>query len=410
MPHKKRGTMKVQKRILFFRFSVVIILFLSVNTHEKLIDSTVSRLTANHSFSIFNYHVKYIPSQIWSLVTNLNSDRSHGVDTITNYFKNREIRYKNIEEETKIYQNTNSQDYHKSSSMKNFLDEQRKLIEIKLNNLIKNELINQNLGMFNSKFLFPPLFVNLDSPPYLLVVSPKDNIQIISKILIIPSIKISDIESLERLIEKETKTSVLIVNLGGIATYPPLISDKETLIFTMETISHEWFHHYWFFKPLGFNYFKSREMTILNETAAEIAGSEIGNLAYNQLKLKQSTNKSENLPKSGFIFNDEMRETRSRLDELLKQKLIDEAELYLATRRLAFLEAGFNIRKLNQAYFAFYGTYGQNPASSSTIAVDLELLREKSKNLEEFILTVSGFGNYNDFLLHIKQIKSNYSK
>jgi hypothetical protein len=76
---------------------------------------------------------------------------------------------------------------------------------------------------------------------------------------------------------------------------------------------------------------------------------------------------------------------------------------------LAFQKAGVNIRKLNQAYFAFYGTYGQNPASSSTIATELELLRKKSKNLEDFIKTISKFGNYNDFITYIQQIKSTSS-
>ena len=205
---------------------------------------------------------------------------------------------------------------------------QRLAAEIKLKSIIEYELVNQNLGIRDSETLFPPLFVNLKSPPQLLVVSPRDNIKIIAKRLINPIYDISEIESLERLIEKETSASVLIVNLGGIATYPPLIADNDSLIFTMETIAHEWFHHYWFFKPLGFNYFKSPEMTILNETAAEIVGSEIAKLAYDKLEIKQDSNIIKASAKTKFNFNDEMRATLTELEKLLRQNEINKDELY----------------------------------------------------------------------------------
>lgn len=372
--------MRIQKKLLLFRMFIVLCLFLSVNTHEKFIQTAVNRISGNHSFSLFNYHVKYLPNKAWNLITRINSDTNYETFVITNYFTSRESLDENIKK-------------------------RRLAAEIKLKSIIEYELVNQNLGIRDSETLFPPLFVNLKSPPQLLVVSPRDNIKIIAKRLINPIYDMSEIESLERLIEKETSASVLIVNLGGIATYPPLIADNESLIFTMETIAHEWFHHYWFFKPLGFNYFKSPEMTILNETAAEIVGSEIAKLAYDKLEIKQDSNIINASAKTKFNFNDEMRATRTELDKLLKQNEINKAELYLENRTLAFQESGFNIRKLNQAYFAFYGTYGQNPASSTTITDELQLLRKKSKDLADFINTVSRFGNYNDFLSHITTIR-----
>jgi hypothetical protein len=52
-----------------------------------------------------------------------------------------------------------------------------------------------------------------------------------------------------------------------------------------------------------------------------------------------------------------MRETRVTVDALLAEGKIDEAETYMEDRRAFFFENGYALRKLNQAYFAFFGDY-----------------------------------------------------
>ena len=145
-------------------------LFLSVNTHEKFIQTAVNRISGNHSFSLFNYHVKYLPNKAWNLITRINSDTNYETFVITNYFTSRESLDENIKK-------------------------QRLAAEIKLKSIIEYELVNQNLGIRDSETLFPPLFVNLKSPPQLLIVSPRNNIKIIAKRLINPIYDISEIES-----------------------------------------------------------------------------------------------------------------------------------------------------------------------------------------------------------------------
>ena len=66
-----------------------------------------------------------------------------------------------------------------------------------------------------------------------------------------------------------------------------------------------------------------------------------------------------------FDFNAEMHQTRVIVDRLLAQGKIDDAESYMEQRRVFFWENGYHIRKLNQAYFAFYGAYADQPAGSS---------------------------------------------
>jgi hypothetical protein len=59
-----------------------------------------------------------------------------------------------------------------------------------------------------------------------------------------------------------------------------------------------------------------------------------------------------------------MRETRVWVDELLAQGRIEDAEAYMEERRRMFVEHGYAIRKLNQAYFAFYGAYADQPGAA----------------------------------------------
>jgi len=65
-------------------------------------------------------------------------------------------------------------------------------------------------------------------------------------------------------------------------------------------------------------------------------------------------------------------------------------------RRKMFVDNGYYIRKLNQAYFAFHGTYAYDPASVSPIYNDLKQLRAKSPTLRSFIETVAAMTNYAD--------------
>ena len=61
-----------------------------------------------------------------------------------------------------------------------------------------------------------------------------------------------------------------------------------------------------------------------------------------------------------------MHETRVRVDELLAQGKVEEAEEYMEARREFFWEHGYrHIRRLNQAYFAFYGAYADAPGGAA---------------------------------------------
>ena len=74
-------------------------------------------------------------------------------------------------------------------------------------------------------------------------------------------------------------------------------------------------------------------------------------------------------------------------------------------RRLLFVEKGIFIRKLNQAYFAFYGTYAESPTSVSPIGDQLHSFRNAVPNLRTFIREVSQVSNYDEFLERLTKIE-----
>jgi hypothetical protein len=62
--------------------------------------------------------------------------------------------------------------------------------------------------------------------------------------------------------------------------------------------------------------------------------------------------------------------TRSRVDELLAEGKVEEAEAYMEERREFFYGHGYLFRKINQAFFAFYGGYQSGSGMAGTGGAD----------------------------------------
>ena len=276
-------------------------------------------------------------------------------------------------------------------------------LESELSAVLSQQGLSSPLG------LLPPIDVALSSPPRVLVVSPRDKIDRIKTLLLKPDMPVEEIDLLEDKIFQELNLAALVSGLGGVATFPTIVREDSSLQHAASLTAHEWLHTYWFFRPLGWKPWSwSREMNTLNETAATIGGDELGRLLYaaitgQQPKESPSSSEapapdySELLGEDTFDFNREMRVTRLKVDQLLTLGEVDEAETYMEDRRGVFVENGFHIRKLNQAYFAFHGTYGTSPASVSPIGGEVEQLRSMTDSVGEFIRTMADFGSYQKF-------------
>ena len=266
------------------------------------------------------------------------------------------------------------------------------------------------------RFVFPPVDIRLAGPPVLLLTSPRDRIERQHEVLLEPDISLVVRERLEDRLMAENDVAALSFQVAGLAAYPASVLDIIPLDDTFHASAHEWMHHYMAFRPLGQKMFTSAEMVTLNETLADMVGREIGDRARERLlegAERPSIPAAPLLaPESGlhgrdehFGFSEEMRETRLRVDELLAEGKVDEAEAYMEERRLYFVENGYPIRRLNQAYFAFHGTYAENAASSSPIAGQLHRFRELSPDLRTFVLRMADISSYSQFLKRLEDLE-----
>ncbi len=250
---------------------------------------------------------------------------------------------------------------------------------------------------------FPPLSFVLSAPPDILVTSPRDKIEILKEVRLQPNLTTAEMESIESQTEK-LSVSAVVVNLGGIGTFPAFINNEASLPEVLNDAAHEWVHQYLAFKPLGFRYVldllgisPNYDIVTINETVAGMFGDEIGALVYNKYYASYDTQTSN--PLSGdsqpFDFNAAMRNIRLKVDGLLAQGQIDQAEQYMETQRQFLQTKGYYIRKLNQAYFAFNGTYASSPTSISPIGAKIKDIRAGSPSIKTFLATMSRITDLN---------------
>lgn len=268
------------------------------------------------------------------------------------------------------------------------------LVEAILEGQVATILVEEGFGVGGQ--LFPPMSMHFTQVPNLLIVSPRDAIQFDVSLNLVP-LPVDKKAEIEDFLDETYDISTLIVPLGGIALYPAMILETTSITYAVEVFAHEWAHHYLFFYPLGLSYFTggdgfASEARIINETTADFFGKVIARKViaryYPELPIPQLPQVNDPDTQSAgtltapdpdmFNFGATMNETRVTVDALLAEGKVEEAEAYMEQQRQVFVANGYNIRKLNQAYFAFYGGYqsgdipgigGQDPIGPNVRAV-----------------------------------------
>lgn len=275
--------------------------------------------------------------------------------------------------------------------------QQRLLAESILQSQISAVLTEEGLNFIQSPF--PPVLFKITSLPDQLILSPRSIIRVEASISLEPGLTDQQKDELEKNVSESLDVSALVVPLGGVGVYPTMVYREASLEYLIRVIAHEWIHNYLAFKPLGWHYDASPQLRTMNETTAELCGTEISQAVMRHFYAERaSTGKDKDVfavsynQNASFNFNKEMHATRVAVDELLEQGKIEEAEQLMEEKRGFFWENGYQIRKLNQAYFAFYGAYADKPlgaAGNDPVGPAVRALREKSRTMQEFLKQIS---------------------
>ena len=256
---------------------------------------------------------------------------------------------------------------------------------------------------------FPPVLFQFSPLPYNINISPRDKIEQQATISLLPTLSVDQMEALETRIAADLNVSALVEPVGGIGSYPNMILRTTAFDWLTGTIAHEWVHNWLGFRPLGMNYMTTPQLRTMNETAASIAGDEIGLLLLQRyypelaaeyggtLSLVRGPVPPGGWPRPVFDFRAEMHTTRLQVDELLAAGKIEEAEAYMEMRRQVFWENGYPIRKLNQAFFAFHGAYADTPggaAGEDPVGPAVRELRARSDSLADFLETIAAMNSF----------------
>ena len=305
---------------------------------------------------------------------------------------------------------------------------------------VSSVLADEGFGTLGQ--ILPPVSMRFTRMPNLLVVSPRDRIDRRVELAIDP-LPLEEAITIEERIYDERSMSALVVPIGGMALYPAMIQETSNIPFIVRTFAHEWLHHYLFFYPLGLSFFidtgpSGREAVFINETAANVFGREmeakilaryypdlLPAVAQPALTAAASPPAQQTLD-----FGAAMHRTRTTVDDMLRviqsirakatrlyalgdpqqgvayEALAEawtvEMEAFMENRRQLFYDNGFYIRKLNLAYFAFYGGYQARGipgvAGSDPIGPAVEQVYEMSPDLKGFVELMRDVTNREELL------------
>ncbi len=263
-----------------------------------------------------------------------------------------------------------------------------RILENRVADALRSAGIVRALPLFTGQdLLWPPVDIELTQPPRLLVISPRNEIRLVRDTLLDPDLSLEEIEMIEQQVEADGRWSALVDSIGGVAAYPAMVRDSRSYGSSINTIVHEWVHHYLFFFPLGWAFFRSNDLRTINETVADIVADEIDDLVFAASPSVRPVER-RNLDRSEsdqILF-----QLRLDVGRLLIAGEVDEAERLMDETRMELNALGRDLRRINQAFFAFNGVYATSAASSSPIGPLLRELRASVPNLAEFLVQVRG--------------------
>ncbi|RME77608.1 MAG: hypothetical protein D6784_03400 [Chloroflexi bacterium] len=275
----------------------------------------------------------------------------------------------------------------------------------------QTETILRDEGFVWLGMVFPPVAFRFVDPPTALIISPRARIENRYFVPLRPGLDIPTRERIESALDRRGDISSYVTDIGGLGSYPTMVIYHDSLTYLTETIAHEWTHNYLFTFPtnIAWGYQTFPRLTTINETTAEIVGQEISRKLITRFypdwvdKLPPLDEAGQPAPRPPSEFDLALRRIRRYVDQLLAGGKIEEAESYMEAERQKLVAKGYSLRKLNQAYFAFHGSYAASPASIDPTGPQLRQLRAASPSLQAFLNRVGWLNSYQDYLAWLQE-------
>jgi hypothetical protein len=323
------------------------------------------------------------------------------------------------------------------------IEQRRPTAEAIIQQQLSTILTEEDFGVGGE--IFPPVAARITPLPYMLIISPRDQINRVGAEGLQAGLSVDIADRIERQVLSTTNQAGLVVPIGGLAAYPTMIQETGDTLWLMQTIAHEWIHNWLYLRPLGYSYLDdSPAVRVINETVASVAGDELGLKVMRHYYLETLQKEHPDLvePKplvvpdlnpiappaplrdpNEFSYNNALYETRTTVEDLLAEARqlrtdgkameaearIVEAENYMEERRQHINSHGYGIRKLNQAFFAFYGAYADQPGGatgSDPTGPSVVALRAYSPSLRQFLDRVSSILTLEDLQQAVAEFKA----
>ena len=279
-------------------------------------------------------------------------------------------------------------------------------IEGRIDAVLRRQGVRGRVPLPFSFSVWPPVDVELARSPRVLVTSPRARILRTSAELLRPELTLQEAIALEARAEsRDPSLSALVLGTGGVALYPAVVSNRRSYAGTLDTSAHEWTHHYLAFYPLGVGV-PSGDRRAINETVADVVAAEVAALVLERFgdptteaAVEAAAPASEApAPEAGATAERDraLRDLRLEVDALLAGGEVEEAERRMEQVRLELERAGVRIRRINQAYFAWFASYAARADATDPLGPQLRALRERAGSLAGFLEAVRGTDSRDD--------------
>ncbi len=264
-------------------------------------------------------------------------------------------------------------------------------IEGRVDAAIREQGLSFPLPLPGALQVWPPLDIELTASPHVLVISPRTEIRRQEQRVLQFDLGRDELLEIEREAEeRDASIAAFVAPTGGVAFYPAIVSDTNSYRGAVGTAAHEWVHHYLTFYPLGRAYFTDDDAQTINETVASLVGWELRDAVIERFgdPTPPLAPAPAAAPAPDIDRSTVLRELRLEVDALLEEGKVEEAERRMEEVRLLLADHGVSIRRINQAYFAWYGTYAARADAVDPLGNQLRELRERAGSLARFLALV----------------------